>query len=165
MTPFCIRRRCSRAEVSGIYAGMPQKYILRPFWSCGIPVRWSCRVGVCHTCKTGVVAGKVSYRPDPIDAPANGKVLICCSHSAAAEALETVGLLGCSPLVRLQERRARQLFPGAPKDLQRLLVEVYHPNSAAQSDVDSAIALIKKFRMLSPAGLPGRTLNRGLGPS
>jgi hypothetical protein len=39
------------------------------------------------------------------------------------------------------------------------------PNSAAQSDVDSAIELIKKFRMLSPAGLPGRTLNRGLGPS
>jgi ferredoxin len=46
--------------------------------ACDIPVRWSCRTGVCHTCETGLVAGTVSYRPDPIDAPADGNVLICC---------------------------------------------------------------------------------------
>jgi ferredoxin-NADP reductase/MOSC domain-containing protein YiiM len=45
-----------------------------------IPVRWSCRTGVCHTCETGLVAGTVSYRPDPIDAPSDGNVLICCSQ-------------------------------------------------------------------------------------
>jgi hypothetical protein len=40
----------------------------------------SCRTGVCHTCETGLVAGTVGYRPDPVDAPADGNVLICCSH-------------------------------------------------------------------------------------
>ncbi|UPK39409.1 MOSC domain-containing protein [Bradyrhizobium sp. 186] len=48
--------------------------------ACDIPVRWSCRTGVCHNCETGLVAGTVSYRPDPIDAPADGNVLICCSR-------------------------------------------------------------------------------------
>lgn len=44
------------------------------------PVRWSCRTGVCHTCETGLVVGTVGYRPDPVDAPADGNVLICCSQ-------------------------------------------------------------------------------------
>ena len=48
--------------------------------ACDVPVRWSCRAGVCHTCETGLVAGKIDYRPDPIDAPADGNVLICCSQ-------------------------------------------------------------------------------------
>lgn len=48
--------------------------------ACDVPVRWSCRTGVCHNCETGLVAGTVSYRPDPIDAPADGNVLICCSR-------------------------------------------------------------------------------------
>ena len=48
--------------------------------ACDLPVRWSCRTGVCHTCETGLVAGTVGYRPDPIDAPADGNVLICCSQ-------------------------------------------------------------------------------------
>lgn len=48
--------------------------------ACDIPVRWSCRTGVCHTCETGRVFGTVGYRPDPIDAPAAGNVLICCSR-------------------------------------------------------------------------------------
>jgi ferredoxin-NADP reductase len=45
-----------------------------------VPVRWSCRTGVCHTCETALVAGTVGYRPDPVDAPADGNVLICCSQ-------------------------------------------------------------------------------------
>jgi ferredoxin-NADP reductase/MOSC domain-containing protein YiiM len=48
--------------------------------ACDVPVRWSCRTGVCHTCETGLVAGSIGYRPDPVDAPADGNVLICCSH-------------------------------------------------------------------------------------
>ncbi|WP_027687512.1 MOSC and FAD-binding oxidoreductase domain-containing protein [Rhizobium leguminosarum] len=47
--------------------------------ACDVPVRWSCRTGVCHTCETGLVEGRVRYRPDPIDAPADGNVLICCA--------------------------------------------------------------------------------------
>ena len=48
--------------------------------ACDIPVRWSCRTGVCHTCETGLVSGAVGYQPDPIEAPADGNVLICCSR-------------------------------------------------------------------------------------
>ncbi|MDR6634990.1 ferredoxin-NADP reductase/MOSC domain-containing protein YiiM [Phyllobacterium sp. 1468] len=48
--------------------------------ACDVPVRWSCRTGVCHTCETGLVAGAVAYRPDPIDAPADGNMLICCAQ-------------------------------------------------------------------------------------
>jgi ferredoxin-NADP reductase/MOSC domain-containing protein YiiM len=48
--------------------------------ACDVPVRWACRTGVCHTCETGLVAGTVGYRPEPVDAPADGNVLICCSQ-------------------------------------------------------------------------------------
>jgi ferredoxin-NADP reductase/MOSC domain-containing protein YiiM/ferredoxin len=48
--------------------------------ACDIPTRWACRAGVCHTCETGLVAGTVTYRPDPIVPPAVGNVLICCSR-------------------------------------------------------------------------------------
>jgi ferredoxin-NADP reductase/MOSC domain-containing protein YiiM len=48
--------------------------------ACDVPVRWACRTGVCHTCETGLVAGTIGYRPDPLDAPADGNVLICCSR-------------------------------------------------------------------------------------
>jgi ferredoxin-NADP reductase/MOSC domain-containing protein YiiM len=48
--------------------------------ACDVPVRWACRTGVCHTCETGLVAGTVGYRPDPLDAPADGNLLICCSQ-------------------------------------------------------------------------------------
>ena len=47
--------------------------------ACDVPVRWSCRTGVCHSCEIGLVEGRVGYRPDPIDAPADGNVLICCA--------------------------------------------------------------------------------------
>ena len=48
--------------------------------ACDVPVRWACRTGVCHTCESGLVAGKIGYRPDPIDAPADGNLLICCAQ-------------------------------------------------------------------------------------
>lgn len=48
--------------------------------ACDVPVQWSCRTGVCHTCETAVVSGRVDYSPDPIDLPAEGNALICCSQ-------------------------------------------------------------------------------------
>lgn len=48
--------------------------------ACDVPVRWSCRTGVCHRCESGLVAGAVAYRPDPLEPPADGNVLICCSR-------------------------------------------------------------------------------------
>jgi ferredoxin-NADP reductase/MOSC domain-containing protein YiiM len=48
--------------------------------ACDVPVRWSCRTGVCHTCETTLIAGDVDYSPDPVERPADGSVLICCSQ-------------------------------------------------------------------------------------
>ncbi|MBV9537268.1 MAG: MOSC domain-containing protein [Solirubrobacterales bacterium] len=48
--------------------------------ACDVPVRWSCRTGVCHTCETTLIAGNVAYSPDPVEPPADGSALICCSH-------------------------------------------------------------------------------------
>jgi MOSC domain-containing protein YiiM/ferredoxin-NADP reductase/ferredoxin len=50
--------------------------------ACDVPVRWSCRTGVCHRCESGLVAGAVAYRPDPLELPAKGNLLICCSRPA-----------------------------------------------------------------------------------
>jgi ferredoxin-NADP reductase/MOSC domain-containing protein YiiM len=47
--------------------------------ACDVPVRWSCRTGVCHTCECGLIGGAVEYQPDPLEAPANGNLLVCCS--------------------------------------------------------------------------------------
>jgi ferredoxin len=48
--------------------------------ACDVPSRWSCRSGVCHTCVTPLLSGDVSYSPDPLEPPADGEVLICCSQ-------------------------------------------------------------------------------------
>jgi ferredoxin-NADP reductase/MOSC domain-containing protein YiiM/ferredoxin len=48
--------------------------------ACDVPVRWSCRTGVCQTCETALIAGSVGYSPDPVEPPADGSVLICCSQ-------------------------------------------------------------------------------------
>jgi ferredoxin-NADP reductase len=49
--------------------------------ACDVPVRWSCRTGVCHTCESGLIAGLVSYQPEPLERPADGNLLICCSKT------------------------------------------------------------------------------------
>ena len=48
--------------------------------ACNVPTRWSCRTGVCHTCETAMLSGSVAYSPDPVDAPGDGNVLICCAQ-------------------------------------------------------------------------------------
>ena len=48
--------------------------------ACDVPVRWSCRTGVCHTCETTLIAGDLDYNPDPVEPPADGSALICCSQ-------------------------------------------------------------------------------------
>jgi ferredoxin-NADP reductase/MOSC domain-containing protein YiiM/ferredoxin len=48
--------------------------------ACDVPVRWSCRTGVCHSCETTLIAGEVQYSPDPVESPADGSALICCSQ-------------------------------------------------------------------------------------
>jgi ferredoxin-NADP reductase/MOSC domain-containing protein YiiM/ferredoxin len=48
--------------------------------ACDVPVRWSCRTGVCHNCETTLIAGTLDYSPDPVEPPADGSALICCSQ-------------------------------------------------------------------------------------
>jgi ferredoxin-NADP reductase/MOSC domain-containing protein YiiM/ferredoxin len=56
--------------------------------ACDVPVRWSCRTGVCHSCETTLIAGGVDYDPDPVEPPAAGSALICCSRPRDALALD-----------------------------------------------------------------------------
>jgi ferredoxin-NADP reductase/MOSC domain-containing protein YiiM len=48
--------------------------------ACDVPVRWSCRTGVCHNCESGLISGDVAYQPEPLEPPAAGNLLICCSR-------------------------------------------------------------------------------------
>ena len=56
--------------------------------ACDVPVRWSCRTGVCHTCMTGLIGGSITYDPEPLERPAPGNVLVCCSQPNAAVTLD-----------------------------------------------------------------------------
>ncbi|WP_326609777.1 MOSC and FAD-binding oxidoreductase domain-containing protein [Streptomyces scopuliridis] len=47
--------------------------------ACDIPTRWSCRTGVCHTCTTPLLGGRVQYTTQPLEDPASGEALPCCS--------------------------------------------------------------------------------------
>ena len=56
--------------------------------ACNVPTRWSCRTGVCHTCETGLLSGAVDYSPEPVEPPADGNTLICCSRPREAVVLD-----------------------------------------------------------------------------
>jgi ferredoxin-NADP reductase/MOSC domain-containing protein YiiM len=56
--------------------------------ACDVPVRWACRTGVCHSCETGLLSGEVAYAPEPIDQPAEGNALICCSQPRSEVVLD-----------------------------------------------------------------------------
>jgi ferredoxin len=56
--------------------------------ACDVPVRWSCRTGVCHTCETALLEGSVAYAPEPLEPPAAGNVLVCCSQPGSDLAVD-----------------------------------------------------------------------------
>ncbi|MEU0566937.1 MOSC and FAD-binding oxidoreductase domain-containing protein [Nonomuraea sp. NPDC005983] len=67
---------------SGLTVGWDPSYssLLELAEACDVPTRWSCRTGVCHNCESGLLSGGVAYSPEPVDPPAAGNVLICCSR-------------------------------------------------------------------------------------
>jgi len=75
---------------SGITAAWDPKFasLLELAEACDVPVRWSCRTGVCHTCITGLIAGSNVYNPEPLERPAPGNVLVCCSQPNAGVTLD-----------------------------------------------------------------------------
>ncbi len=70
---------------SGITVAWDPKFgsLLELAEACDVPVRWSCRTGVCHTCMAGLISGSISYQPEPLEKPAPGNVLVCCSQPNA----------------------------------------------------------------------------------
>ena len=75
---------------SGIIVTWDSKFtsLLELAEACDVPVRWSCRTGVCHTCMTGLIAGSITYNPEPLERPAPGNVLVCCSQPNAGVTLD-----------------------------------------------------------------------------
>ncbi len=69
----------ARSDLSVPYDGR-QPNLLELADLCDVPTRWSCRTGVCHTCTTPLLAGDVTYSPDPLEPPVEGDVLICCAR-------------------------------------------------------------------------------------
>ncbi|MDX1882837.1 MOSC and FAD-binding oxidoreductase domain-containing protein [Mycolicibacterium sp. 120270] len=67
---------------SGITANWSTQYgsLLELAEACDVPTRFSCRSGVCHTCVTPVIAGEAVYNANPLEPPAEGKVLICVAQ-------------------------------------------------------------------------------------
>ena len=67
---------------SGLTVPWDEKYqnLLEFAEACDVPVRWSCRTGVCHNCESGLISGSMKYDPEPLEPPAAGNVLICCSR-------------------------------------------------------------------------------------
>lgn len=70
----------ARSGIAVHWKGSAYQSILELAEACDVPVRWSCRTGVCHNCESGLVSGDVVYGPEPLDKPAVGNLLVCCSQ-------------------------------------------------------------------------------------
>jgi ferredoxin-NADP reductase len=69
-----------RSGIAAHWNASKYQSILELAEACDVPVRWSCRTGVCHNCESGLVSGAIVYGPEPLDMPADGNLLICCSQ-------------------------------------------------------------------------------------
>jgi ferredoxin-NADP reductase/ferredoxin len=56
--------------------------------ACDVPAGFGCRTGVCHACQSGLVSGQVDYQYDPLEPPAPGQVLLCCTEPRGDLALD-----------------------------------------------------------------------------
>jgi ferredoxin-NADP reductase len=70
----------ARSGVAAHWKPSAYQSILELAEACDVPVRWACRTGVCHNCESGLVSGEVAYGPQPLEMPADGNLLICCSR-------------------------------------------------------------------------------------
>jgi ferredoxin len=70
----------ARSGIAAYWKASAYRSIMELAEACDVPVRWSCRTGVCHNCESGLVSGSVVYGPEPLDKPADGNLLICCSQ-------------------------------------------------------------------------------------
>ncbi len=70
----------ARSGIAAHWNATAYQSLLELAEACDVPVRWSCRTGVCHNCESGLVSGTVVYGPEPLDRPAEGNLLVCCSQ-------------------------------------------------------------------------------------
>jgi MOSC domain-containing protein YiiM/ferredoxin-NADP reductase len=70
----------ARSGITAHWKASAYQSILELAEACDVSVRWSCRTGVCHNCESGLVSGAVVYEPEPLDKPADGNLLVCCSQ-------------------------------------------------------------------------------------
>jgi ferredoxin-NADP reductase len=70
----------ARSGIAAHWKASAYQSILELAEACDVPVRWSCRTGVCHNCESGLVSGAVAYGPQPLEKPAEGNLLVCCSQ-------------------------------------------------------------------------------------
>jgi ferredoxin len=70
----------ARSGISAHWDASRYGSILEMAEACDVPARWACRTGVCHSCESGLVSGAVVYEPEPLDKPADGNLLVCCSQ-------------------------------------------------------------------------------------
>jgi ferredoxin-NADP reductase/MOSC domain-containing protein YiiM len=75
-----LRVAFARSGISAHWNAARYGSILEMAEACDVPVRWACRTGVCHNCESGLVSGAVVYDPQPLDKPADGNLLVCCSQ-------------------------------------------------------------------------------------
>jgi ferredoxin-NADP reductase/MOSC domain-containing protein YiiM/ferredoxin len=73
----------ARSGISTHWGASRYASILEMAEACDVPVRWACRTGVCHNCESGLVSGTVVYDPEPLDKPADGNLLVCCSQPSS----------------------------------------------------------------------------------
>jgi len=79
----------ARSGIAAHWKASAYRNILELAEACDVPVRWSCRTGVCHNCESGLISGAVTYQPNPLDPPADGNVLICCSRPQGDVVIDT----------------------------------------------------------------------------
>jgi len=70
----------ARSGIAAHWSTAKYQSILELAEASDVPVRWSCRTGVCHSCESGLVSGAVTYGPEPLEKPADGNLLVCCSR-------------------------------------------------------------------------------------
>jgi MOSC domain-containing protein YiiM/ferredoxin-NADP reductase len=70
----------ARSGIAAHWRASAYQSILELAEACDVPVRWSCRTGVCHNCESGLISGMVAYEPQPLEKPADGNLLVCCTQ-------------------------------------------------------------------------------------
>jgi ferredoxin-NADP reductase len=70
----------ARSGISAHWNASAYQSLLELAEACDVTVRWSCRTGVCHNCESGLVSGSVAYGSEPLEKPADGNLLVCCSQ-------------------------------------------------------------------------------------